>query len=74
MTNQFLYENGTQAADRNRENSPAWFCVLYTRGAFIFSSLFGFDLRIGLSLHLLHGTEAYPLLTNAEERSQSPNV
>lgn len=53
---------------------PAWFRVLYTRGAFIFSSLFVFDLRIGLSLHLLLGTEAYPLLTNAEESSQSPNV
>lgn len=32
MTNQFLYENGTQAADRNRENSAR--VVLYTRGGF----------------------------------------
>lgn len=74
MTNQFLYENGTQAADRNRENSARVVLRSSYSRAFIFSSLFVFDLRIGLSPHLLHGAEAYPLLTNAEECSQSPNV
>lgn len=46
-----------------------------TRKAFIFAFLFGFDLRIDLSSHLLHGTETYALLqTNAEECSKSPDV
>lgn len=67
MTNQFLYENGTQAPDRRKKRE------FHPRGSpfFILTGLsslhsFVFELRIVLSLHLLHGTEAYPLLlTNA---------
>lgn len=59
---------GIQGPDRRKQGEfhPRGSFGL-TRKAFIFSLLFAFELRVDLSSHLLHGTEACALLqTNAE--------